>query len=83
MTPNDIEILIHCYVSPSAHPRYDAPAVKDSIGKMVQMGLLAYTGLNIFNTTAKGEAHIKQICNLALPIAAWVDANGILISTDA
>ena len=35
MTPNDLEILIHYYVSPSEHPRAGAPAVDESCTRMV------------------------------------------------
>ena len=76
MTPNDIEILIHCYVSPKCHPRYDAPAVKDSIAMLSKMGLIEHTGLNIFNATARGVAHIQQLCNIGLPVQKWVGADG-------
>ena len=38
MTPNDIEILIHCYVSPTEHPRYHAN--HDVFNRLVTEGLM-------------------------------------------
>lgn len=40
MTPNDIEILIHCHVCPEPHPRKDAPAVDESLKSLERNGLI-------------------------------------------
>ena len=79
MTPNDLEILIHCHVSSAIHPRLDAPAVNDSIIMLVREGLVIQRGENTWMTTPKGRAHIQQIINLQYPTEQWVGANGEII----
>jgi len=76
MTPNDIEILIHYYSSPSIHPRIDAPAVTESIQEFVKNGILERGGDFGFRVTNKGRALMKLLCSTSFPIAAWVDENG-------
>lgn len=76
MTPSDIEILIHCACCPGQHPRYDAPAVYDSIKNMHHSGLLIEQKPGFYKTTDKGNAHLTQLCNLPLPKQVFVDKNG-------
>jgi len=77
MTPNDIEILIHCYVSPVKHPRYDN--IKDILESFVVDGLVVDKGNGIFHTTEKGAAHIRQLCSLPIPAVQYVRFDGVLI----
>jgi len=84
MTPNDIEILIHCHCSATVHPRIDAPAVKDSLKWMVEEGLIetAHTDAwnkTIYHTTERGQALIMMLCHTPLPEQAWVDGSGKVI----
>ena len=80
MTPNDLEILIHCHVASAIHPRAaDAPAVQESISMLLVHRLIIERGDNVFRTTPKGRAHIQQIMNLQYPTEQWVDANGEII----
>ena len=80
MTPSDIEVLIHCHVSPSVHPRAEAPAVTEALKKMIDTGLIEKDVVNFgFNTTDRGKAHIKQLCNLSLPIPVFTDEEGEII----
>ena len=78
MTPNDIEILIHCHVSPAKHPRFDANrAVFDSL---VVNGLLErLIPSDDYVTTPKGAAHVGQLCALPWPHEAWIGADGKII----
>jgi len=86
MTPNDIEILIHCHVSPSQHPRQGSAAVKNSIEGLLCAGLIQRDEQEsekheqaIYCSTKRGRAHIKQITQLPLPRAVWVDSAGEVI----
>ncbi len=79
MTPSDIEVLIHCYVSPSRHPRYDSPEVKEAYSGFLSNGLITGKGDGIYYTTDKGAAHIEQLCNLPLPRLQYVRFDGVLI----
>jgi len=76
MSPNDIEVLLHCYYCTQEHPRFDAPAVKGAITMMVNEGLIYNEGKNIYTTTKKGEAHIKQLCNLPFPREGFLGFDG-------
>jgi hypothetical protein len=74
MTPNDIEILIHCHVSPSKHPRADAPSVKDALKCLQMMDLIEPLGeKGAYTTTGRGKAHMKQLQCLPLPELKWMD----------
>lgn len=83
MTPNDIEVLLHYHVSPCIHPRYDAPAVKESIenfltGKILEPyrhadGPNVTDGPNVFSTTKLGAALVAMLCQTPYPIVACID----------
>jgi predicted transcriptional regulator len=79
MTPNDIEILIHCHVSPSVHPRDNAPAVQQALRSLVTNGLIEQIDGGGYHTTPRGKAHIEQLCGLSWPVEAWVGADGKVI----
>lgn len=82
MTPNDIDILLHYHVSPTDHPRLHAPAVKQSISMLIHEGLLYLADNNMYATTDRGFAHVRQLCNLPFPEKAWVGADGKVIAND-
>jgi hypothetical protein len=79
MTPNDIEILIHCHVSPTPHPRFECN--KDVFDSLELNGLIEYHEhlIGVYVTTARGRAHINQLCSTPWPTQAWVDKNGEVI----
>ena len=82
MTPNDIEILIHCHVCPAPHPRLNAPAVQGAINMLLANQLIEQDGDKQFNrwrTTARGAAHIAQLCAIPFPDQAWIDVCGNVI----
>lgn len=86
MTPNAIEILIHCHVTPAPHPRKDAPAVAEELRSLEANGLIERDpggGLGGYRTTERGRAHIEQLCRTAWPVQAWIGADGRLIALDA
>lgn len=76
MTPNAIEILIHCHVSPTPHPRKSAPAVADELRSLEANGLIEPLEAGAYRTTARGAAHIEQLCQTPWPVLAWLDAHG-------
>jgi len=82
MTPNDIEILIHCHCCPLPHPRCDSPAVKEALISFVNEGLVYVDDsdeVDTYRTTPRGYAHLEQLCSLELPIQQWIDSNGKII----
>ena len=79
MTPNDIEILIHCHVSPTPHPRRDAGAVDGALKSFVCQGLIEQRGSDIYYTTDKGAAHVAQLCSVPIPIKQFIGYDGKVI----
>ncbi len=84
MTPNDIEVLIHCYTSGSEHPRISAPAVKESIKEYIEQGMIekasGFSNNNlVYITTERGAAHIANLCSIPFPEKTWVNSNGEVI----
>ena len=78
MTPNDLEVLIHCHVCPEPHPRAHAPAVQDTINTFLAHGILEAKG-NSYITTERGDALMRLLCNTEMPQQAWVDKDGNVI----
>ncbi len=81
MTPNAIEILIHCHVCPLPHRRRDVPAVGEELASLEINGMIEpgpeYPGG--YRTTPRGKAHIEQLCGLAWPVQVWIGADGKVI----
>lgn len=73
MTPNAIEILIHCHVCADQHPRMSAPAVRSTFESLETNGLIEQHEKGYFVTTDRGKAHIDQLCSLKWPVQRWVD----------
>ena len=84
MTPNAIEVLIHCHVCPLPHPRCDAPAVFEELQSMFRNGLIEPIpdSPGCYRTTARGRAHIQQLCETTWPVQAWIGADGNRIDVD-
>ena len=78
MTPNEIDVLLRCATT---FIRMDSPSNKLAIVNLIDQGLVIL-GDEITSTyipTAKGNAHISQLCSLALPVPVWGDADGKII----
>lgn len=77
LSPSDIEVLLHCLVSPASHPRHDAPAVQGALAMFVKADMLTYThtdnqtGRHVYGTTSKGDAFIEAILNTPEPVQTW------------
>ena len=80
MSPSNIEFLLHCHYSPRRHDRIDSPAIQEAIKEFLESDLIEYDDdPEIFRTTARGKAHVSQLCELPLPTAKWVSFTGEVI----
>lgn len=73
-TPNNLEILIHTYVSGVRHPRITAPAVQEGHALLVDHGLITPSTAEIgcYNITGKGETYLKHLLGVPFPVSQWV-----------
>lgn len=81
LTPSDLSILIHYYVSPEKHPSWDAPAVKETIQSFLDDSVLVLPhpdGVPV--VSEKGEAWLQEILSVPQPRQAWVNSAGKVIS---
>ena len=85
MTPNAIEILLHCHVCPLPHPRSDAPAVAEEIQSLLAHGLIEDKrgSPSGYRTTLRGRLHVQQLCNTAWPVSVFMGADGKVLELDA
>lgn len=65
-TPNNLDVLMHCHVSPTPHPRAGAPAVEDALEFLYQEGLIECVGGN-YNTTKKGRFYLEHLLRQPFP----------------
>jgi hypothetical protein len=78
-TPNNIEVLIHCHVTPLPHPRRNAPAVANALRLLRDLGAIEATE-DGETTTALGRAWVEALCRVQMPRAVFVDGNGEVLS---
>lgn len=79
MTPNEIDVLMHCYTSPMIHERFEAPAVQEAIGMLLALGAVekdSNRGDDQYRTTNLGRAWVEAICNVPVPTAVFLDKDG-------
>ncbi len=74
----EIDVLLHYYVFPEAHPRMSIPSVQEAIHALKgHYGLLMdgdVTNItNIFDVTDKGVVFIKMLLETPLPEQVWAD----------
>lgn len=69
-SPNNLDVLLHCYVTFESNPRNYAPAVQEAYSYLVTHGML--TGNH--KITAKGEFYIKHLMAVPFPepVQGWV-----------
>ena len=77
LAPNDIEVLIHYYSCPEAHPRINAPAVQSAIDKFIEDGIFIENNCDVIRITDKGKAFVKMLCETPYPINIWTDPRTI------
>ena len=85
MTPNAIEILLHCHVCPLPHPLREAPAVASEIQSFLANGMIEDEpgSPGGYRTTDRGRLHVQQLCNTPWPKQAWIGADGKVLELDA
>lgn len=77
MSPNDIEVLIHCHCGVGPHEREGAPAVRAAIARFIADGIIDLTpdAKGHYHTTARGAALMAMLCTTPMPEGenVWVD----------
>jgi hypothetical protein len=74
MTPNDIEVLLHCHCSLEPHPRNHAPAVEAALGMFIRQGIIECgSKKDTFNVTERGAVLVQMLCDTPFPITNWTD----------
>ena len=78
MTPTDIEALLRCAIHTATMV---GPHNILALTPLLQKGLIVLVDESsaTYRTTDKGDAHIRQMCSLSLPIPVWADAEGNII----
>lgn len=69
LTPCQLEVLMHYYVSGHDHPRKEAPAVAEAITMFMQEGMLKFAndGVHI-TTTDKGSFWLEHLLSIPFPV---------------
>lgn len=75
-TPNNIDVLLHCYSCRGPHERIDAPAVQGAISELLDAGAIENVGDRIYTATALGKAWALALCNVPPPRNVFVDEQG-------
>lgn len=81
-SPNNIEVLLHYFLDPAAHPRIEAPAVRDATNMLLREGCIERWpegAIARYRTTPLGAAWVKALCNAELPRAVYIDAQGNIL----
>lgn len=77
LTPNDLEVLLHCYYSPERHPRHHATAVLGAIEMWIHHGCIEVDGkrTQCYNVTSRGTKFIEMLLETPLPVRVeqWFD----------
>lgn len=67
LTPNAVEVLLFYHCFPTAHPRHNAPAVKEARDEFVRLGALKQFAYARYSTTQLGRQWVKAICSTPMP----------------
>ena len=74
LTPNDIEVLLHYYVSPERHPREHAQAVSETIAWFIRMEILKESkNSSGYEVADRGLVFIKMLLATPMPERSWTD----------
>lgn len=74
MTPCEISVLLHFYVSPLPHERHDAPAVSAAIRWFLDVEAIRRGDTpNTYVTTPLGKAWVEALCRVPKPRLAYLD----------
>ena len=80
MTPYELSILMHYYISPELHASHGMSLHDKIVEEYIADGVLDYGDDGIPKTTKLGEAWITQILDTPLPTLAYVDQCGNIIN---
>jgi len=75
MTPNYIEVLLHYYTTPVAHPRWRCSAVQGALNYFKNEGIIAPEAKTEsgYAVTPRGQMLVLMLCGTPLPELVWVD----------
>lgn len=73
MTPFMLEIFMHHSVSSAAFPRNNAPAYKDTLKDIIEIGLLEEIEFGFIQSTKMGKAYLKMVLSTPLPSSGYYD----------
>ena len=81
MTPYELTVLIHHYISPGLFPQHDTDLYKDTTTRFVHDGLFSVCSqqTNGFIVTDLGKAWLHSILKTPVPKLAYVDVDGNVI----
>lgn len=79
LTPTELDILVHFYVSAWPHPRCADLAVKEAIEAFIDDGVMHDIN-GVPTVTEKGDAWLQEILSTPQPRQAWVNGAGKVIS---
>jgi hypothetical protein len=71
LTPFELEVLMHYFVSQSEFQRINAPAFKGAVGRLIGDDLLELDGS--YKVTTRGRAYMYMLLDTPLPEHGWVD----------
>ena len=77
LTPLHLMLLLHYFTTPDPWPQAFAPAVVRFTDDLLGLGLIhgptaRSPARMTYDTTEKGNAYIRALCTLPLPVARWV-----------
>lgn len=73
MTPYELTVLVHHFVSPAPFVGCDAPAYSDAVSMLFRCGLI--DRVDYPRVTPKGECFIRSVLATPLPECVWRGAN--------
>lgn len=79
MTPFEIDILLHFHTTPTDYPNRNSALYSSIVDIFLKNGLIVEDSAGLYFTTARGVAHVQQLCSLPWPVSQWVDQNGKVI----
>lgn len=72
-SPNNINVLLHYYVTNADHPRITSKAVQETISWYLESGVFVYTPSGELDITDLGRAWVELLCRTKMPRIIFVD----------
>lgn len=70
-TPNNLDVLMHCFVTAEPHPRRDAPAVIEAFRYLRDEGLISIKHGEQPRVTEKGNFYIEHLLAQPFPVESY------------